>query len=101
MLDLQILKFSFSAEKGKQQEQILTQTVGFASPVRIANAAINGFNIGFIDADHHFRGMEIDVSTSFVTNTALNVTLKCLLTDINFDDPYFFVVDVLVIADRA
>lgn len=101
MLDLRRLRFSFPPAQGAPQSQ--TQSVGFASPVRLADAAINGFDIGYVDADHHLLRTQIDINTFFVSNTVLNVTMNFSLRDAsgNFDDRYSGFVDVLVIADRT
>jgi hypothetical protein len=99
MLDLRRLRFIFPATQGGPQIQ--TQRVGFSSPVRLADAVINGFDIGYVDSDHHLLRTQIDVNAIIVINTGVNVTVNFSLRDAsgNFDDRYSGFVDVLVIAD--
>jgi len=68
-----------------------------------AEAAINGFNIGFTNGDHHLLRTEIDASVVSVTLTTVRVRVTFSLRDSSgtFDDPYNGFVDVMVIVNRA
>jgi hypothetical protein len=101
MLDLQRLRFPFFKKKGDPLSQ--SQRITFASPVRIVNAAISAFDVGFDNDDREFGRTQIAVGTSLVSNTEADVFVDLSLRDLSgfFDDPYSGFVEVLVIADRA
>jgi hypothetical protein len=101
MLDLQPLRFDFPPFKGRAL--VFTKRVGFASKVTRSSAVIRGFDIGFNNGEHPLLRTQIDVSTSFISDTAIDVIVNFSIRDNsgNFDDPYSGFVDVLVIADRA
>jgi hypothetical protein len=70
--------------------------------VNRAEAAINGFDIGFSQSDHHLFRAQVDAGTAIVNNI-VNVTVNFALRDSSgtFDDAYYGFVEVLVIVDRA
>jgi len=100
MIDFQRLRFTFPSTTGRPQSATLASV--FPSAIRRADAAINGFDIGYDGSDHHLLRSRVDVATSVVNNT-VNVTASFSLRDSsgNFDDPYSGFVDVLVMVDRA
>lgn len=101
MIDFQRLpRFSFPPTTGRPQS--ITQSAVFGSRVNRADAAINGFDIGFTQSDHHLFREQVDVSTAINNNTVV-VTVNFSLRDSSgtFDDAYGGFVDVLVIVDRA
>jgi hypothetical protein len=73
----------------------------FGSRVNRADGAINGFDIGFSQSDHHLFRAQVDAVTS-INNNIVNVTVTFSLRDSSgtFDDAYNGFVDVLVV-DRA
>ena len=100
MIDFQRLRFNFPATTGRPQSATLAAV--FGTRVNRADAAINGFDIGFTQSDHHLFRETLDASTS-INNNTVNVTVNFALRDRSgtFDDAYNGFVDVLVIADRA
>jgi hypothetical protein len=101
MLDLQRGRFTFFKSKGKEQSQ--SQRFTFASPVRIVDAAISAFDIGFVDSDHEFGRTLIAVGAFPFSSTEFDVVVSFQLRDLSgfFDNFYSGFVEVLVIADRA
>ncbi len=93
-------RFNFPATTGRPQS--VTQSVVFGSRVTRADAALNGFDIGFTQTDHHLFREQVDVSTAIDNNT-VNVTVTFALRDSSgtFDDAYSGFADVLVMVDRA
>jgi len=75
----------------------------FPSRVTRADAAINGFDVGYDGSDHHLLRTKIDISDVSIVNNTVNVTVNFSLRDSsgNFDDPYSGFVDALVIVDRV
>jgi hypothetical protein len=102
MIDFQRLRFGFPPTTGRAQSTTLAAT--FPSHVSRADAALNGFDIGFTKDDHHLFREQIDISTSIPPNNlnTVNVTVHFALRDSSgvFDDSYNGWVDVLVIVDR-
>jgi hypothetical protein len=99
MIDFQRLRFNFPPTTGRPQSMTLAAV--FNSRVARADAAINGFDFGFTDSDHHLFRAQVDAGTS-TNGNVVNVTVNFSLRDSSgvFDDPYSGFVDVLVIADR-
>lgn len=100
MIDFQRLRFSFPPTTGRTQS--VTMAAVFNSRVNRAEAAINGFDIGFSQSDHHLFRAQVDAATAIVNNI-VNVTVNFALRDSSgtFDDAYSGFVDVLVLVDRA
>jgi len=68
-------------------------------------AAINGFNIGYTNGDHHLLREQIDVATQIQNGTQgpeVRVVVNFSLRDSSgtFDDAYSGFVDVVLIVDR-
>ena len=99
MLDFQRLRFNFPPTTGRPQS--ITLAAVFGSRINRADAAINGFDIGFTQSDHHLFRAQVDANTS-VNNNVVNVTVNFSLRDSSgvFDDAYNGFVEVLVIVDR-
>ena len=100
MIDFQRLRFNFPPTTGRAQS--VTMAAVFTSRVNRADAAINGFDIGFTQSDHHLFREQVDAVTA-INNNTVNVTVNFALRDSSgtFDDAYNGFVDVLVIVDRA
>jgi len=99
MFDFQRVRFNFPPTTGRPQSSTLA--VVFPSRVNRADAAVNGFDIGYSQSDHHLFRAQVDAITS-INNNVVNVTVNFALRDSSgtFDDSYNGFVDVLVIADR-
>jgi hypothetical protein len=75
--------------------------VNFDKPVRIAECALQGFNVKYDDGDHHILQETIQITNIVVNGTQVSFTVNFLLRDGsgNIDDPFEGQVNVLVIAD--
>jgi hypothetical protein len=73
--------------------------VTFGSPVRRAEVAVNGFQVDYVNADHHINVVEIDTDITNIGGPTVNFRVEADYADKNFDDPYRGYVEVLVIAD--
>ena len=93
-------RFNFPSDSG--HAQTLEQTFVFPTAIRRAEAAINGFSMGFSNSDHHLFRQEVDASVSF-QNNVVRVRVSFALRDSSgfFDDRYDGFVDVIVIVDRV
>ena len=100
MIDFQRLRFNFPPTTGRPQSATLAAV--FPSRVNRTDAAINGFDMGFSQSDHHLFRAQVDAITGINSNT-VNVTVNFALRDSSgvFDDAYNGFVDALVIVDRA
>ena len=92
-------QFNFPSRSGGPQ--VLDRAFVFQSPVRNAEAAINGFSIGFTSSDHHLLRQEIHAVVTSVSGNTVTVRVRFALRDSSghFDDKYDGYVDVLVIAE--
>ena len=101
MLDFQRLRFNFPPTTGRAQ--CLALPLAFPSVINRADVAINGFDIGYTQSDHHLLREQVDAFVSFLSNNAMTVTVNFSLRDSSgtFDDAYSGFVDVLVIVDRV
>jgi hypothetical protein len=99
-VELQTQRASFPALSGGPQSMNLSFT--FASNVRVAGAAINGFEIGFDNDDHPILRTQIDAEVISINGATVVVRVTFSLRDNSghFDDPFSGFVDVLVIVDR-
>jgi hypothetical protein len=100
MIDFQRLRFNFPPTTGRPQSATLAAV--FPTRVNRADAAINGFDMGFSQSDHHLFRAQVDAVTG-TNNNVVNVTVNFSLRDSSgvFDDAYNGFVDTLVIVDRA
>ena len=103
MIDFQRVRVTFPTASGRPQSQ--TAFLEFPSDVNRAEAALNGFDIGYVGSDHHLRRTQIDTLTiiNHGDRRKVSVVVSFSLRDNsgNFDDPFSGFVDVLVIVDRA
>ena len=102
-VDFQRQRATFPSHTGSAQS--IELAFGFPTTVRKADAAINGFSIGYVGSDHHLLRADIDTDARidpFQPNL-VRVTVRFSLRDSSgtFDDPFSGFVDVLVIVDRA
>jgi hypothetical protein len=74
-------------------------SVTFASPVRSAAVALNGFMLDYVNSDHHVNLAEADTDIVGIAGNTVRFQVECQLADKNFDDPYTGYVTALVIAD--
>ena len=100
-IDFQRKRFGFPSHTGSAQTK--DQTYVFPTNVHKAEAAINGFSIGFTADDHHLFRQEVDASITriFLNTVQVRVTFALRDSSGTFDDPYDGFVDVMVIVDRA
>jgi|SRR4030095_177310 hypothetical protein len=100
-IDFQRQRFTFAPFAGGPQS--LEQSFTFPTQVRKAEAAINGFNIGFTNVDHELFRQEVDAAVTSVTGQTVVVRVSFALRDSSgvFDDRYDGWVEVLTIVDRA
>lgn len=100
-LGLQRQRANFPPLSGGPQSMNLSFT--FGSNIRNADAAINGFDIGFVDDDHPILRTQIDTEIVSISGATVVVRVNFSLRDNsgNFDDRYSGFVDVLVTADLA
>ena len=97
--DFQRQRFFFPSHSGSAQsvEQVFT----FPSLVKKAEAAINGFNIGFTSSNHHLFRQEIDATVTSISGNTVRVRVSFALRDSSgvFDDKFDGFVDVMVIVE--
>jgi hypothetical protein len=79
----------------------INDSVSFGSPVRSAALALNGFQVDYVNSDHHINVVEIDTDLSSISGNDVHFRVQADYADKNFDDPYRGYVEVLVIADVA
>lgn len=60
-------------------------------------AAINSFDLGFTNGDHHLGEIQVDTSASLVGQNQVNVSIDVIFQDKNGDDPYAGYVTVLLV----
>jgi hypothetical protein len=77
----------------------INDSVSFRSPVRSAAVALNGFQVDYMNSDHHINVVEIDTDLSAISGNDVHFRVQADYADKNFDDPYRGYVEVLVIAD--
>ena len=100
-IDFRNLQIRFDPTSGRPQRE--SATAVFGGPVRRANAALKGFNIGYTNGDHEVLRQEVDVDVTSILNNTVTVAVDFLLRDSSgdIDDPFSGSVEVLVIADVA
>lgn len=100
-LDFRRLVFDFPPMRDRAQR--LTATAMFGARVRRAEAALQGFDIGYTDGDHHVWREVVDVDVVRISNNNVEVAVDYLFRDStgNIDDRYSGKVEVVVIADVA
>lgn len=100
-IDFQRQRATFPTHSGSAQSIELAFV--FPSNVTRAEAAINGFNIGYTNGDHHLLRTEIDATVVSVTLGTVRVRVTFALRDSSgtFDDPYNGFVDVMLIVNRV
>lgn len=74
-------------------------TASFSSNVRIADVAINGFKLDYVNSDHHINVIEVDMDVINISGSDVEFRVECQYADVNFDDLYTGSVEVLIIAD--
>ena len=100
-VDFQRQRATFPSFTGGPQSTELTFV--FPSSVRKAESAVNGFNVGFSNSDHHLFREQIDTTVSAINLNTVRVRVDFALRDSsgNFDDAYNGFVDVMAIVDRV
>lgn len=76
-------------------------SAGFASNVRSAGVALNGFKLDYDSDDHHLNLLEADADFVRIDGNTVHFTVECHYADKNFDDRYTGYVTVTVMADVA
>jgi hypothetical protein len=79
----------------------INDSVSFGSPVRNAAVAVNGFQLDYVNSDHHINVVEIDTDLAAIAGNDVHFRVQVDYADKNFDDSYRGYVQVLVIADIA
>ena len=74
-------------------------SVTFGSRVNRAAVALNGFNMDYVNSDHHINIVEADTDVVSISGNTVNFRVECNYADKNFDDQYAGYVTALVIAD--
>jgi hypothetical protein len=85
-------------EAGTGRRQIF-DSVPFQNKVRVANIALGGFLLDYVDSDHHINTVEVSTHLGVIEGEIVNFRVNCDYKDRNGDDAYSGHVDVLVIAD--
>lgn len=102
-VDFQRQRASFPSHKGSAQS--IELAFAFPTAVRKADAAINGFSIGYVGSDHHLLRAEIDTEARIDPShpDVVRATVRFALRDSSgtFDDNFSGFVDVLAIVDRV
>lgn len=100
-LDMRQQRATFGPHSGGPQAMNLV----FNFPTNLVRfaAVINGFEIGFTNADHHLLRTAIDTQVVSASGATMVVSVTLSLRDNsgNFDDPFSGFVDVLAIVDRV
>lgn len=95
-LDFRRKRVSIPSGTGRRS---INDFVTFSSTVRKADIAINGFQLDYVDADHHINVVEVDTDLLAIGGPTVNFRVETDYADKNFDDKYRGYVEVLVIAD--
>ena len=77
----------------------INDSVTFSSNVNRADIALNGFQLDYVNSDHHINVVEIDTDIISRSHNTVNFRIEADYADKNFDDKYRGYVEVLVIAD--
>jgi hypothetical protein len=77
----------------------LNDKVPFQNKVRVAEVAVRGFLLDFVNSDHHINVVEVSTNLGVIEGEIVHFRVDCQYADRNFDDQYSGHVDVLVIAD--
>ena len=77
----------------------INDSVSFGSPVRSAAVTVNGFQLDYVNADHHINVVEIDTDVSSISGNDVHFRVQADYADKNHDDSYRGYIEVLVIAD--
>jgi hypothetical protein len=79
--------------------RLFNSTATFGSRVVRAGVAVNGFNLDYVNSDHHINTVEVDTDVISISGNTVTFRVECHYADQNFDDPYQGYVTALVIAD--
>ena len=79
----------------------VSSSVDFASPVKSAAVALNGFKLDFDSSDHHINITEADTDIVSISGKTVKFRVECNYADKNFDDKYHGYVTATVMADVA
>jgi hypothetical protein len=73
--------------------------VTFGSNVIRVGIALNGFQLDYVNSDHHINVVEVDTDIVAINGNAVTLQVECDYADKNLDDAYRGYVTVLVIAE--
>ncbi|WP_456995886.1 hypothetical protein [Geodermatophilus sp. SYSU D00805] len=87
-VDLSLDRFDFRSQRGSISK--IQRQYRFSSPVHQALASINGFDIGYLAADHELYRMTVDAHIDSIQGNEVTLTVTFGLRDASghFDDLY-------------
>ncbi len=71
----------------------------FGSRISQAGVVLNGFQLDYVDSDHHINVLEVDTDIVSFSGDTVTIRVECNYVDKNFDDPFFGYVTATVIAE--
>ncbi|MGH3821586.1 MAG: hypothetical protein ACRDRA_01885 [Pseudonocardiaceae bacterium] len=95
-LDFRTKTVSIPSGTGRRS---INDAVSFGSRAIRANVSVNGFQLDYVNADHHINIIEIDTDVVNVDGNDVEFRVECDYADKNFDDLYRGRIEVLVIAE--
>jgi hypothetical protein len=100
-VEFQVVRVDFPPTKGVEQRVPARAT--FSGPVRIAQVALQGFQMEFTDADHHIGTQRLVIEGPGIRGNTVEFTAFLLFRDRSgsIDDRYGGFAEYLVAADVA
>jgi hypothetical protein len=98
-VEFQVVRVNFPATKGIEQRVPASAT--FSGPVRLAQVALQGFQMEFTDADHHIGTQRLVIEGPGISGNRVEFTAFYLFRDKSgsIDDRYSGFAEYLVAAD--
>jgi hypothetical protein len=98
-VEFKVVRVDFPPTKGTEQRVPAQAT--FSGPVRLAQVALQGFEIGYTDNDHHIWTQRLVISGPGISGNTVNFTAFLLFRDKSgsIDDRYGGFAEYLVAAD--
>jgi hypothetical protein len=100
-IEFKVVRVEFPPTKGIEQRVQAQAT--FSGPVRLAQVALQGFELGYTDNDHHIWTQRLVLSGPQISGNAVGFTAFLLFRDKSgtIDDRYGGFAEYLVAADVA
>ncbi len=91
------VSFDVSCQKGGHINLSKDITLDSDKPLLDVYSAINSFDLGYTNGDHHLQEIKVDTSASLEDESTVKVSIDVIFQDKNGDDPFSGYVTVLVV----